>query len=96
MTKQEIVNKIVEKTGVPKVDVLVTVEAFMKEVKSSLEAGEPVFLRGFGTFGTKVRRAKLGRNIKAGVPVEIPERVVPTFKPAKEFSLAVKDQEVPA
>ena len=50
MTKADIVAEIAEKTGLEKVDVQTTVEAFMKEVKESLEAGENVYLRGFGSF----------------------------------------------
>ena len=50
MTKADIVAEIAEKTGLEKVDVQTTVEAFMKEVKESLEGGENVYLRGFGSF----------------------------------------------
>lgn len=90
MRKADIVNSIAEKTGVPKVDILVALESFFKEVKSSLIEGEPVFVRGFGSFILKKRAAKIGRNIKKNVVVEIPEHFVPAFKPAKEFVTAVK------
>lgn len=90
MRKADIVNSIAEKTGVPKVDILVALESFFKEVKSSLIEGEPVFIRGFGSFILKKRAAKIGRNIKKNVAVEIPEHFVPAFKPAKEFVTAVK------
>jgi DNA-binding protein HU-beta len=90
MRKADIVNSIAEKTGVPKVDILVALESFFKEVKSSLIEGEPVFVRGFGSFILKKRAAKIGRNIKKNVAVEIPEHFVPAFKPAKEFVTAVK------
>src|SRR6201988_4776918 len=91
MRKADLVNQISEKTGIPKVDVLVTLETMFKEVKDTLAAGENIYIRGFGSFITKKRAAKIGRNIKKNIAVEIPEHFIPAFKPAKEFMLAVKD-----
>ncbi len=91
MRKADIVARIAEKTGIPKVDVLVTLENFFKEVKGSLADGEAVYVRGFGSFIVKKRAAKIGRNIKKNVAVEIPEHFIPAFKPAKEFMQLVKD-----
>lgn len=91
MRKADVVNNIAEKTGIPKVDILVTLEAFFKEVKHSLTDGEAVYVRGFGSFILKKRAAKIGRNIKRNIAVEIPEHHIPAFKPAKEFMGAVKD-----
>ena len=82
---------ISEKTGVPKVDVLVTLETFFKEVKSSLADGENVYIRGFGSFVIKKRAKKIGRHIKKNVAIEIPEHYIPAFKPAKVFVEQVKD-----
>lgn len=90
MRKADVVSSIAEKTGIPKVDILVALEAFFKEVKSSLGDGEPVYVRGFGSFILKKRAAKIGRNIKKNVAVEIPEHFIPAFKPAKEFMQSVK------
>lgn len=81
---------ISEKTGVPKVDVLVTLEAFFKEVKGSLSDGENVYIRGFGSFIIKKRAKKIGRHIKKNVAIEIPEHYIPAFKPAKVFVEQVK------
>lgn len=64
MRKADLINKISEKTGIPKVDVLVTLETMFKEVKSSLANGENLYIRGFGSFIIKKRAAKIGRNIK--------------------------------
>ena len=66
-------------------------ETFFKEVKTSLIEGEPVYVRGFGSFILKKRAAKIGRNIKKNIAVEIPEHFIPAFKPAKEFVMAVKE-----
>jgi DNA-binding protein HU-beta len=91
MRKADVVTRIADKTGIPKVDILVTLEAFFVEVKSSLEMGEPVYVRGFGSFFLKKRAAKIGRNIKKNIALEIPEHFIPAFKPSKEFTKAVKE-----
>jgi len=90
MRKADLVNKISEKTGIAKVDVLVSIEALFKEIKESLKTGENVYVRGFGSFITKKRAKKIGRNIKKNVAIEIPEHFIPAFKPAKVFVDAVK------
>ena len=90
MRKADLVAAISEKTGVPKVDVLVTLESFFKEVKDSLGTGENVYIRGFGSFVIKKRAKKIGRHIKKNVPIEIPEHYIPAFKPAKVFVEQVK------
>ena len=64
MRKADLVAAIAEKTGVQKVDVLVTLESFFKEVKGSLADGENVYIRGFGSFVIKKRAQKVGRHIK--------------------------------
>ncbi len=90
MRKADLINQISDKTGIPKVDVLVTLENMFKVVKSSLANGENIYIRGFGSFITKKRAAKIGRNIKKNVAVHIPEHFIPAFKPAKEFMLEIK------
>ena len=50
MRKADLVNQISEKTGIPKVDVLVTLESMFKEIKDSLSKGENIYIRGFGSF----------------------------------------------
>ncbi|MCU7692941.1 HU family DNA-binding protein [Haoranjiania flava] len=92
MRKSDLVNNISEKTGIPKVDVLVTIENLFKEIKENLANGENVYVRGFGSFITKKRAAKIGRNIKRNVAVEIPEHYIPAFKPSKEFVADVKEK----
>lgn len=92
MRKADLVAAISEKTGVPKVDVLVTLEAFFKEVKGSLTDGENVYIRGFGSFIIKRRARKIGRHIKRNMAIEIPEHFIPAFKPAKVFVEQVKDK----
>lgn len=90
MTKADIVSRISDKSGIEKGDVLATVEAFMDEVKDSLETGENVYLRGFGSFIIKKRAEKTGRNISKNTTIKIPAHNIPAFKPAKVFVEAVK------
>lgn len=91
MRKADLVSNISDKTGVPKVDVLVSLEAFFTEVKETLEAGENVYIRGFGSFIIKKRAKKIGRHIKKNKAIEIPEHYIPAFKPSKVFVEKVKE-----
>ncbi len=95
MRKADLISEISDKTGIPKVDVMVTLETMFKEIKLSLIAGENIYIRGFGSFITKKRAAKIGRNIKKNIAVEIPEHYIPAFKPAKEFVQEVKNKNLP-
>jgi DNA-binding protein HU-beta len=90
MTKADIVAKISERLGLEKGDVQATVETFMTEVKTSLETGDNVYLRGFGSFIVKTRAEKTGRNISKNTTIKIPAHNIPAFKPAKVFVESVK------
>ena len=74
MTKAEIVAEIASKTNIEKLVVQQTIEAFMEAVKDSLISGENVYLRGFGSFTTKRRAEKTGRNISKNTTIIIPDR----------------------
>lgn len=96
MTKADIVAKISDKLGIEKTEVQATVESFMEEVKASLETGNNVYLRGFGSFIIKTRAEKTGRNISKNTTIKIPAHNIPAFKPAKVFVESVKNNtEVP-
>ena len=90
MTKADIVAKISEKLGMEKNEVQATIETFMDEVKNSLEGGDNVYLRGFGSFIIKTRAEKTGRNISKNTTIKIPAHNIPAFKPAKVFVEGVK------
>ncbi len=90
MTKADLVSEISEKTGIEKLTVQVTVEAFMKSIKTSLEREKNVYLRGFGSFVVKKRAEKTGRNISKNTTIIIPAHNVPSFKPAKTFVEKIK------
>ncbi len=90
MTKADLVSIISDKKKKKKGDVQATVETFMEEVKTSLEAGDNVYLRGFGSFIIKTRAEKTGRNISKNTTIKIPAHNIPAFKPAKVFVEGVK------
>ncbi len=90
MTKAELVNEISKNTGIEKVTALKVVESFMDSVKSSLEKGDNVYLRGFGTFAIKKRAQKTARNITKNTTIVVPEHYIPSFKPTAEFVDKVK------
>lgn len=91
MTKAEIVAEIASKTGIEKVAVQATVEAFMDSVKTSMINGQNVYLRGFGSFIIKKRAEKTGRNISRNSTLIIPAHNIPSFKPAKTFVTKIKN-----
>ena len=91
MTKADIVNAISENTGIEKMVVQKTVEAFMESVKGSLIKGEDVFLRGFGSFIIKTRAEKTARDMANEKSIIIPAHNIPAFKPAKAFVAEVKE-----
>jgi DNA-binding protein HU-beta len=90
MTKADIIAQITEETGLERLEVQKTVEAFMSTIKSSMTNGQNVYLRGFGSFVVKERAEKIGRNITAQTSIVIPAHNIPTFKPAKVFIEEVK------
>jgi DNA-binding protein HU-beta len=90
MTKADIVAKISDKKGLEKTEVQAIVESFMDEVKASLETGDNVYLRGFGSFIVKTRAEKTGRNISKNTTIKIPAHNIPAFKPSKVFVDGVK------
>ncbi len=92
MTKAEIVNEVAKTTGLEKTQVLAVIEEFTNVVKGSLVAGNPVYLRGFGSFIIKHRAQKAARNITRKTTITIPAHDIPAFKPAKSFVTAVKEK----
>ena len=91
MTKQDIVNTVAEATGLTKVETEAVMNGVMATIIESLGRNERVELRGFRTFGVKHRMPKKARNPGTGEAIYLPERHVPTFKPAKHMRLHVND-----
>lgn len=87
MTKADIVNEVAKSTGIEKIAIANVVDATIEAIKSSVNKGEAVYLRGFGSFIVKHRAKKAARNITKGTTVTIPAHDVPAFKPSKAFTI---------
>ncbi len=93
MTKAEVINEIVNRTGIGKAEVQQTVETFFKVMKNSMAEGHNIYFRGFGSFILKKRAKKVARNISKNTAMEIPAHYIPKFKPAKTFADKIKKSE---
>jgi DNA-binding protein HU-beta len=89
MTKTELITITAEKTGLTKKDAEKTVAAVLEAIAADLAAGNRVQLAGFGTFETKTRAARIGRNPKTNETIEIAASTSVSFKPAKALKDAV-------
>ena len=91
MTKLELIKKISRRTGIERQEVLTVIESMMFNVKETVSNGETLYLRGFGSFGPKIKAKKTARNISNNTTIIIPEHVAPSFKPSKSFVSQVKE-----
>ena len=85
MNKAELVSKMAEKSGLTKKEAEAALNAFMSSVQDALVNNEKVQLVGFGTFETRERAARVGRNPRTKEEIQIPASKVPVFKVGKEF-----------
>ena len=86
MTKSELIQGLVaSQPQLDQRDVELAVKGLLERMSSALEAGDRIEVRGFGSFCLHHRPARLGRNPKTGVSVQVPDRRVPHFKPGKEL-----------
>jgi integration host factor subunit beta len=85
MTKAELVEEVARAAELNKRDAEVIVETVFESIITALHRGEKVELRGFGSFRTRERGPRRGRNPKTGEPVDVPAKRVPYFKPGKEL-----------
>ncbi|MFC4075531.1 HU family DNA-binding protein [Salinithrix halophila] len=90
MNKQELIDRISKKSGMTKKDVEAVLNGFVDEVTGALGSGERVQLIGFGTFETRKRSSRSGRNPQTGQTITIPESNVPAFKAGSKLKEAVK------
>lgn len=85
MTKKELTKKIAEEQALPQKQAAAIVDSVFDSIAATVAAGEKVTIPGFGTFATKTRAARTGRNPRTKETVEIPASTVPVFKAGKEF-----------
>ena len=85
MNKAELINAIADETGLSKKDTEATINSFVNVVTNALENKDKVQLIGFGTFETRERAAREGRNPRTKEAIIIPASIAPVFKPGKEL-----------
>ncbi|GAA0745267.1 HU family DNA-binding protein [Clostridium oceanicum] len=85
MNKSELIASMAEKSKLTKKDAEAALKAFVESVEESLENGEKVQLVGFGTFETRKRAARIGRNPRTKEEITIPESIAPVFKAGKDL-----------
>ncbi|WP_127534136.1 HU family DNA-binding protein [Paenibacillus kobensis] len=90
MNKTDLINNIATKSGLTKRDVEAVLNGFLGEVTDALASGDKVQLIGFGTFETRTRSGRTGRNPQTGNPIEIAESKVPAFKAGNKLKDAIK------
>ena len=93
MTKAELVEDVARAAELTKKDAERLVEIVFESIIDTLNQGEKIELRGFGSFRVRERGARRGRNPKTGDPVDIPATRVPYFKPGKELKELINEDE---
>ncbi len=85
MTKADLIEEVSRVVEMTRKDSEVIVEAIFDSVVRSLRGGDKIEIRGFGSFRTRQRQPRVGRNPKTGTRVEVPAKRIPYFKPSKEL-----------
>ena len=85
MTKAELIDEVSKVVAVTRKESETIVEIIFESIVKSLRNGEKIEIRGFGSFRTRQRQARIGRNPKSGEKVEVPAKTIPFFKPSKEL-----------
>jgi integration host factor subunit beta len=85
MTKAELIEEVSRVVEMSRKDSEVIVETIFDSIVRALRGGEKIEIRGFGSFRTRQRQPRIGRNPKTGTRVEVPAKRIPFFKPSKEL-----------
>jgi integration host factor subunit beta len=85
MTKAELIEDVSRVVEMSRKDSEVIVETIFDSIVKSLKAGDKIEIRGFGSFRTRQRKPRIGRNPKTGTRVDVPAKKIPYFKPSKEL-----------
>lgn len=96
MTKADLVDKVTALGDLTRRDGEIIVDLLFDSVVSALKSGDKIEIRGFGSFRTRIRNARIGRNPKSGASVSVPARTVPFFKPSKELRDLINPAKKPA
>lgn len=85
MTKADLIDEVARAAEVSRKESETVVETIFGGIVGSLRRGDKIEIRGFGSFRTRQRRARTGRNPKTGARVDVPAKTIPYFKPSKEL-----------
>lgn len=92
VTKADLVEEVIRATDLPRKESEAIVETIFDSIIQALQTGDKIEIRGFGSFRTRQRRGRVGRNPKTGAKVEVPPKRIPFFKPSKELKDFVNGQ----
>jgi integration host factor subunit beta len=85
LTKADLIEEVLRVTELPRKESETIVETIFDSIIDALQKGDKIEIRGFGSFRTRQRRGRVGRNPKTGAKVEVPAKKIPFFKPSKEL-----------
>jgi integration host factor subunit beta len=93
MTKADLVGEVERAAELSRKEAEAAVETIFESIITALQADDKIEIRGFGSFRTRQRRGRTGRNPKTGAKVEVPAKKIPFFKPSKELKDYVNSPE---
>ena len=85
LTKADLIEEVLRVTELPRKESETIVETIFESIIDALQKGDKIEIRGFGSFRTRQRRGRIGRNPKTGEKGEVPAKKIPFFKPSKEL-----------
>jgi integration host factor subunit beta len=85
LTKADLIEEVLRVTELPRKESESIVETIFESIIEALQKGDKIEIRGFGSFRTRQRRGRIGRNPKTGEKVDVPAKKIPFFKPSKEL-----------
>jgi len=96
LTKADLIEEVLRITELPRKESETIVETIFDSIIGAIQKGEKIEIRGFGSFRTRQRKGRVGRNPKTGEKVEVPAKRIPFFKPSKELKDFVNSEEAEA
>jgi integration host factor subunit beta len=96
LTKADLIEEVLKVTELPRKESETIVETIFDSIIEAIQKGEKIEIRGFGSFRTRQRKGRVGRNPKTGEKVEVPAKRIPFFKPSKELKDFVNSNEAAA
>ena len=96
LTKADLIEEVLRVTELPRKESETIVETIFESIIDALQKGDKIEIRGFGSFRTRQRRGRIGRNPKTGEKVEVPAKKIPFFKPSKELKDFVNTAAAPS